>query len=262
MTKEEKIELLQKAVRQGEYPRVLYKFRDLGERTVEIIEKSEIWFATAQSFNDPFDCDLSETIEHTLQDLTDYLNYLRHNGKHIGDKDFEKIVEEFKSNPEKIRKICIDARTGAINNKGILSLSEVHDNILMWSHYGKDHTGIALGFDVLEDPAFFLDPFKVSYVSSYEPLNYFRARSETVTKNITTKSQHWDYEREIRIIAPTPGLRPFSRNCLQTIHFGCRAKDEDVDKIKVLCASHGLSHVQFFRARKGFGYFGLEFESI
>ena len=130
MTKEENIKLLHEAVEKGEYPSILYKFRDLGDRTLKIIEKSEIWFATAESFNDPFDCDLSETREHTPQDLK---NYLKHIDESIGLKggESDKITTLFETDPEKIREICINARAGAVNKKGILSLSEGCDNILM-----------------------------------------------------------------------------------------------------------------------------------
>src|SRR5690348_11774278 len=33
----------------------------------------------------------------------------------------------------------------------LLCFSEVHDNILMWAHYAKDHTGVVIEFSVLED---------------------------------------------------------------------------------------------------------------
>src|SRR5690606_17830387 len=80
------------------------------------------------------------------------------------------------------------------------SLSKTNDNILMWSHYAKNHTGIVIEFDVLEDIDFFTTPLNVSYQKSYQPLDYFYDRKNAVFRTLSLKSHLWKYEEEVRVV--------------------------------------------------------------
>jgi hypothetical protein len=66
-------EMLSSAIDAGDFPGILYKYRDLGERTYEILRRKSMWFATPESFNDPFDCNLAESLSYTRNDLEAYL---------------------------------------------------------------------------------------------------------------------------------------------------------------------------------------------
>jgi len=56
---------------------------------------------------------------------------------------------------------------------GILSLSKVIDNILMWSHYGENHRGFAIGFDAekLEQTKDFLYAEDAKYTNDFPQVN-------------------------------------------------------------------------------------------
>ena len=112
---------------------------------------------------------------------------------------------------------------------GILSLSAVPDDILMWSHYADSHKGFALELDATD--AFFdqrifpSDPLRcvrpVSYEHERPPRGLFEQRywfrsKETATTDLEeymagvlllTKSSHWSYEQEWRMIIPLAGAR-------------------------------------------------------
>lgn len=90
---------------------------------------------------------------------------------------------------------------------GVLSLSALPDNLLMWSHYSLGHTGFALGFD--GQHAYFN-----SKLSESDELRHIREvlyREERTQAPLTAmdgvemffvKSTHWAYEREWRILRP------------------------------------------------------------
>lgn len=250
-------ELLLKSVENGMLPSRVFKYRVLGPRTMEIFEKASLWFATAQSFNDPFDCNLSETYNHTLSEYRSYLDT-----QPFTPAERSAVENLFHTKPEEVRNICIKARNGAVNSRGILALSSVNDNILLWSHYTRDHTGLALGFDMRLDPEFFLTPYTVKYEDSYAELNYFRNREETITRNLSTKSRDWAYERELRIIKANSQAWEFKRECLREIYFGCKASATDIAKVRALCDRNSLAHVQFFKGEMVHGKFALSFPEL
>lgn len=55
---------------------------------------------------------------------------------------------------------------------GILCLSEKPDDILMFSHYAKHHTGICLKFEATDDTEFFGAAQQVNYRSEYPVVDF------------------------------------------------------------------------------------------
>lgn len=90
---------------------------------------------------------------------------------------------------------------------GALSLSEVSDNVLMWSHYSLAHTGFALGFDARH-------PYFNAQLSVADEFRYLRRveyrndRPNAPLSDLTgvemflVKSTDWAYEKEWRIMRP------------------------------------------------------------
>ena len=95
----------------------------------------------------------------------------------------------------------------ALSTVGILSLSEVPDHELMWSHYAASHTGFVLGFDerhpffhrrrTEHDEFFFLR--KVVYADVTPVPSVTNMRADAV---MVTKGSQWAYEKEWRMILP------------------------------------------------------------
>lgn len=106
--------------------------------------------------------------------------------------------------------------------KGIVSLSETHRNLLMWTHYADQHQGLCIGYkhDFLSSL-----PLPEQYntiVDKFNPIkvNYDRVRfdindldfdeieqemdyiNSILLKSLTTKSDDWMYEKEHRCITP------------------------------------------------------------
>ncbi len=255
-------EIIKQGVMEGNFPQNLYKYRPLDDgegekRSLEILKKSEFWFASAPTFNDPFDCNLSEVLQHSEEDIEAYID------KHgFSSKKRSNIKKKFSDDPSSIRNMAINSRAKAINSRGILSLSSNYDQILMWSHYASSHTGMVIGLDILEDPEFFEIPFRVSYVDEYEPLDYFAKQKESIKKNISTKSKSWAYEEELRIFKESVKTYQISRKAIKTIHFGCKTPDEKIHEIIKSCATWDLSHLRFYKASPAHGAFKLTFDEV
>lgn len=88
---------------------------------------------------------------------------------------------------------------------GIYCLSANCTNPLMWSHYADSHRGLVLGIDTDLICDSCREPLQVTYSSQRAPLNHRFNRDpshyqELLIALITTKSLHWSYEQEYRIL--------------------------------------------------------------
>ncbi|WP_081838259.1 DUF2971 domain-containing protein, partial [Sphaerotilus natans] len=127
---------------------------------------------------------------------------------------------------------------------GTLCLSEVPDSILMWSHYGSSHTGFVIGFNA-HHPHFHERRSPDDELRHLRRVLYRDARPSARlsemdwTDLVLTKSSHWSYEREWRIMRdladaksvipckPFPvHLFKFPRDAITSIILGARATDE------------------------------------
>ncbi|WP_421345656.1 DUF2971 domain-containing protein [Aeromonas veronii] len=106
----------------------------------------------------------------------------------------------------------------SVNNFGIVSLSETHSNLLMWSHYADEHRGICIGYQkdfLTKLPKKITDehnianykPIKVNY-NNKRPL-YFKDEQNksneikvNTLRQLTSKGDDWIYEKEHRCIVP------------------------------------------------------------
>lgn len=249
-----KIELLKKGIEVGRFPKTVYKYRDLSDWTYKIIENKSMWFAKPDTFNDPFDCNLSEV---TTYEASDFLNFID-KFQEISLIQKKEITRQYQLNPYGIINKIVNSRK-ILNEKGILSLSKNNSNILMWSHYANCHKGVTLGFDMHINLEFFLDPVIIDYCDSYNATNYLKDGFGMIKDNISKKSTYWKYEEEIRIYKPQSGLHEFIPNALQEIHFGCKVEDNEINKFINHCKQNDFDHVKFFKAQIKHSYFSLDF---
>jgi len=87
----------------------------------------------------------------------------------------------------------------------VICFSEVNDDILMWSHYTQGHTGFCIEFERKEenDLGKWEHCAPVVYNTDNQVLSFTLQQlgnSETFTKIAMSKSPHWGYEREWRLI--------------------------------------------------------------
>lgn len=95
---------------------------------------------------------------------------------------------------------------------GVLSLSEVPDNLLMWAHYTANHAGFVLGFDP-RDPYFDRRRALTDEFRHLRRVVYRDNRPQALMVDLEgadlflTKSAHWAYEREWRVLEPLVGAK-------------------------------------------------------
>lgn len=99
---------------------------------------------------------------------------------------------------------------------GVISLTETKDNLLMWSHYAREHSGVAFEFDIdLSDPFNFFNfyDFEKTDLALFSKVFYRKNRSyeganskfnaESMARHYYfTKSDEWLYEKEYRFVLP------------------------------------------------------------
>lgn len=238
---------------------ILYKYRDLDcEFTQSIFVDSAFWLSEPLEFNDPFDCGLSDSGEPKLDALLDYFKR-----KGASEKDMGSVVIAAQHDPNFLKNISRDTLRHTRESSGVLSLSRTPDNILMWSHYAKNHTGVVIGVDVSKIPVFLGRILPVEYESSYERIDVFGDHSfEKITKDrFGIKYTDWIYEEEVRVVG-TPGLHKVDREAICEVYFGCRSSAENIEETISLCRGHGLEHVKFYKAATVDGEFKLKFSEI
>ncbi len=139
-----------------------------------------------------------------------------------------------------------------IESVGIFCASKTPNNHLLWAHYAEDHTGAVIEFSPnLEKDSMFRLTEEVIY-SNERPHLYtspkdFMEKSllwktnDIITdyhKRITlTKSLHWSYEEELRLIMHKPvGVLAdekigFYNEELKSLYIGCRMSDETANEL-------------------------------
>ena len=219
---------------------LVYKYRQFDKFADKIILDSELFFSTCNNFNDPFDCNLEFNDDEIDNNISNGL--LRNEDK-----------REFKDKIEKMK-----------NTVGILSMSENYKNILMWSHYSKNHEGLCFGFEkkLFEGEK----GEKVDYSKNKRYELIFSLKKELgdeLKRLFLSKSKYWKYEKEFRFIElGYTGVRKYDKNKLKQIIFGCKADETNIKKIIQLCQLNGSEHVVFKKAKLISGKFKLAFDEI
>ena len=76
------------------------------------------------------------------------------------------------------------------------------------------------------------------------------------------KSSQWIYESEIRIYKNVSGLHKIREKAIRDIYFGINATQEDIDEIRRICFSKGLTKINFFKGEKAHGSFKVVFKTL
>jgi tetratricopeptide (TPR) repeat protein len=160
---------------------IFYKYRTDSNFTEQIITKGQVYLATANELNDPFECSLQdigkEWIEKKVAELqgAGVMGFVMEANRSIKERReyFGLTISETKKMLQSIKKMGnvrdiyllrskvmkkytghepadVEGLFARIDSQllsvGIFSMSTNSKHPLMWSHYGGDHTGICLGF--------------------------------------------------------------------------------------------------------------------
>ena len=169
-------------------------------------------------------------------------DYLRDRWKQKTDRTFAWFINEIKATQRKFQQHWW---TTLLPTVRVFCVSETRDNLLMWAHYAKDHTGAAFEFLSLPDednalsvaqPVRYVDdppPFfteaewldDITLVRQFDMLELYR-------RYVFYKSRHWCYEREWRVWYPRASTStgsyddtPIRQSELASVIIGCKARN-------------------------------------
>lgn len=188
----------------------LLKYQPIDKQRLSALVKKKIWVADPRKFNDPFEFTLTGPYKWDGSKIV-YLNQDEFNNR-------QRIFNE-------------------ISAYGVISYS-IADGFndgtqegtkLLWAHYGDDHKGMCLVFEVPNSNK--KGVRKVIYQDSYPEINYEvhdeNLRDEII-KIITTKPHEWEYEHEYRQVFTKKEYLEEYPGELKEIIFGCRATFDDI----------------------------------
>jgi hypothetical protein len=221
----------------------LYKYRSLSsdeERLwlEEIFRNKEIFLSSPVQLNDPFECRPYITWYRSSRKIQDY--FLRQVEKRYPyanratrRQELRNAKDRFKSNAESFIK---NAYEDFMRTTGLYCLSQINNDLLMWSHYSDGHKGVVLEFDTTKENTLFWEALEVHYSKEYPVVNIMEiGEPEEYRKLLLTKFIQWEYEKEWRIIR-TPGeggsgKYRFAPELLTGVVMGASIKSENKEKI-------------------------------
>ena len=223
-------------------------------REERIFTHNEIYFPSPEKFNDPFDCRLP-TISFEASDK-EWLNYYI---KYLGRSEAEQKIRENHHKDPVHQNGFIKRFQDKIFKLGVLCLSELPNNILMWSHYADGHKGFCLQFENTD-----IGAQKVKYTESYPVINYLLTPEDDQREiTLLTKSNHWSYEKEWRIVEyqHPPGTCNFPKEKITGVIFGSEMPPEMKELIRLwICDTE--PQIDIYEAKKNHCKYGLDIPNL
>jgi hypothetical protein len=269
---------------------ILYKYA--GDTGINVIENLRLKVTPPNEFNDPFELTprakfvwkSEEMVERARKDP----NYYRCVYENLKGDGYTGTFEEFAAQlPQAIprrfkefkgimrQKLTATDMTSIHKSSqtlGILCLSKPRDSIPMWSHYAKQHEGIAIGLEPDQLPNTLPGHFgKVIYRQRRCPFDWSLKpttveRHKQTLKALLTKSKVWEYEQEFRRVFPLADLicvrapsnkRPLyfidiAAEAVREIVFGCRIDEqyENAIRAELRRRPKTFRHVRLFRCAR------------
>ncbi len=252
---------------------ILYKFRSLAtdkhiEFARDIILNHRLFAAPPNSFNDPFDCDTPICFEATeAEKIARAMARIKLENPSLSDEEARRCAPSRYLAAETTGLAQI--RTSIEIKYGVVSLSAVIDDPLLWGHYASGHTGISIRFRAadLRHTNFFGDALAVTYQEERPIINFYRDNDdERLRKQLLTKSLSWAYEKERRIFEMNRQNRPyvtFHPSMVDAIYLGCRIDDAHRKLVREwLAMRDSFSMPRLFQARTSERKYELVFEEI
>lgn len=256
----------------------LYKYRDADDsRHWEMLEKQEVWFPLPTTFNDPFDANIGMRFDLLPEErlialaerkireeqpgagyflrkkaINDFLKWVHDPVTH--DKAMATWIQRLTS---KMRVFCVCPDRG---------------NILLWSHYSRNHTGFAVGFETSKLHQLWQNnhgfqmghvAYKANYPIMLPPTNEDKeAKANMITTIMNVKSSIWAYEREIRLtMFDGPQKSSFDPDLIKEIALGCRISPNNKERMLKL-VDETYPHASVYQAKLSRDTFSLDFDKL
>ncbi|HEX4665392.1 MAG TPA: DUF2971 domain-containing protein [Chthoniobacterales bacterium] len=279
----------------SQLPPILYKYCD--SRGIDVLQSHRLKVTPFDEFNDPFeiaprmrpdfpyedakaavtDPEMIRRLYETTELLPPYQDFERFSAliRSQADDLAARNVANYANDAAHFRETHLAMVSPEF---GLICLSARFDDILMWAHYTRGHTGFAIGFRTSHD--FFTKgppTYEVEYGNERVLVGHYhdhRDRDREVIKElISRKSSHWSYEREWRQLRTLRECEsvPDSQRGGKFLHYapivpeaicevitGCRSDGTALNKI---LDTPVFRHVKRIRARIHETDFALTFDA-
>jgi len=221
------------AIQPPNAPDVLWKYRDWGDFARRMIVDGEIHFSTLEQLNDPFEFRWQDQYPATHQELDRFVRAVLQKKFPLDSVQQRRI--RYAQALSEVRQLAANGRgrspTVTRLFHGVFSVSEINDDVLMWSHYANHHRGICVGVRPKVINKLFLP---VGYVDDVPVLNVWHyvgdenSRDNFVYLSLA-KAKRWEYEVEWRSISHK-GVQHFL-GCVGAVVLGCKISKNDRDEV-------------------------------
>ena len=271
---------------------LLYKY--CNPAGTAILKNNSIKVTPPKEFNDPFEFASRPTgkwpLKKVVKELQDeaflqklYKMELEHQPG-ITFEEYREFIttdpdtlEDIRQKTENLMSVYPYAFADQVSKRvGIVSFSQDHQNILMWSHYAENHTGFVIGFEAAKIP--YLKLFGVKYSDSSIPEYDLEveessdAYTEQYTEIMCRKSPVWEYEKELRISVrledcdylEEPGLYIYNLppESFNLVILGCRMTQKTREQLSKILSEERYSHVKVIQAMPSTVEYKLEMQRI
>ena len=251
------------------YPKHLFKFRSLGSASLEftrqIVVENKIYLASPTEFNDPFDTLPNVVLDRSLERQRAYFRRLtRKYRPDLSRSERLRFAAGFMELPPQARRSHLrDGLIETAHGMAVCSFAETPNEVLMWSHYAQNPTGICLRFGTGSEFFRASLPLQIAYADERPTYNPIVPGSPTdLIDLVLTKARFWSYEREWRIVETRGrGIRSIPPEALEAVYFGCRTSEEHKRLIRTWIAQRGLS-LELFQGEAAEDTFDLHFIQI
>ncbi|MCK5168935.1 MAG: DUF2971 domain-containing protein [Bacteroidales bacterium] len=234
----------------------LYKYINF-ESGLKILENKTLWFSKPEKLNDPYDCYKNLIrITPSKKGIEDYIN--RNYPKYRLQEKVRKKNYFIKNQGILIDNIKQGIREREIN-LGITCFSRTYLNILMWSHYSNNHTGICIGFKFdFDNTDFFIYP--VNYTDEFPNTDYFCFPENALLDWVLTKSKAWEYEQEVRAVSfNRNGINKIDFNVITEIYLGSKI---DIENREVILSIAENTDINVFQIEMEDSSFNLKAQPL
>lgn len=147
----------------------------------------------------------------------------------------------------------------------VFCLSELPTLSTQWAYYGENHAGFCVEYEV--DEKFGHPAVKVAYTKERPVIDLIKFQENRdyrlgmLRKFVTTKSEEWGHEKEVRVLQGRRGAYVVPDSAITGVFFGARAKQENIEFIESLIIGNRLN-IKCYQCRDTGKNFQLETEPI
>jgi Protein of unknown function (DUF2971) len=159
-----------------------------------------------------------------------------------GESDYEIIVRQI-----------ADSKSGV----GIACFTETHEDVLMWTHYAGNYTGICISYstkELLEGLPKHVNLVRLAYVDE-PPLigpSHVSNAGTAAIRILSQKKYNWAHEREWRVLGPVGEVSIGRAQAVKSIFFGSRVSPRH--RQKILAKVQGTAIKAYMMDVDGYGH--------